>query len=166
MKRNRKIPTSLLIVLLCLAGMWGYARYWFWDQTDLGHQPPSKVYKKVFSADLPPGITQFQAAGISSLSGEVWMKFRVNDVDKALQLIWNNKKRAFSVTDRECPFLPSREDVRRSKYAKSVNWNTSFSAHAPEYFEFTFPENKSTGWVGTIILDRKQKTFYVHGGLL
>ncbi len=163
------IPRNTLIAVLLLLGA-GFAGFkwlqWsFWDATDLGHKPPAQVFKEVFHMPVPAGVTKLKIAGISSLSGHVWMRLNVTNVDAVIRAMKRNKALPVDGPTDDPNMLPERSWILKSEYAKAVGWNDVIRLKQPEYYEF--PSNTTgTGWTGVLIVDRKRRIIYVNGELL
>jgi hypothetical protein len=165
--RNAAITLSLLLAVLfaaCFAlGKW--LDWKLWDTTDLGHKLPTQVFQKVFHMPVPAGVTRLKIEGFSSLSGDVWMRLEVTNVDAVIRAMKRNKALPVHGPTDDPNMLPQNDWIRKSEYAKAVGWGDVVRLKQPEYYDF--PSNPpGTGWTGALVVDRKRKLIYIYGELL
>jgi hypothetical protein len=144
---------------------------WFWLRTsverhaDLSSRPPAEIFEWVFNIAPPAGVRELRVAGYAPFGGDVWMRFRADDVHSVLQALKNNSGKPLAGPDGEykvdwliqSPFPESRQRAR------SVGWEGISRIKAPEYYRF--PEPCDSGWNGMIVVDRERKLIFVAAGL-
>jgi len=155
----------LVIVAVFLAGKW---LQWSMQQRfDLGNKPASQVFRQVFLCPIPAGVSNLKIAGMSSLSGEVWMRFQVKDVHAFIVSMKSNRLMPLTLEADGLSYymLPTPSDAHRDHYAHAVGWNTVYQVKHPETYSYQ-SVSPGHGWFGPIVVDRAQKTVYIYGGLM
>ena len=130
---------------------------------DLSSEPTQKVFVQVFDVPPSPSIAAIRVAGYAAMSGEVWMRLQVNDVDAAL-LDLKHSKRGLIGPDKDYAdsMLPPTPTFQ--KYMHTVGWEDVKQVKSPEYYAFP-QEFGGKGWRGAIVVDRQRKLLFVEAGL-
>jgi hypothetical protein len=154
---------GLVFVGLCLAVVW--VVHSLHRLTDLGSRPVGYVFQQVFLIPMPPGVSDVRVSGMSSLSGEVWMRFRVADVHAFLVTLNRDRAMSFSAPGQSDDEIPSPSEAAHDPYAPGVGWTAVYAVRHPESYSFE-SDPPGHGWFGEMVVDREQKTVFVHGGLM
>jgi len=170
MRQSRPMFRLWFFVVLGIVASSLAVRWLQWSmqqRDDLGNKPASQVFHQVFLCPLPVGVSNLKIAGESSLSGEVWMRFQVRDVDAFLAAMKSNPLMPLTVEADGLSYylVPSQSDTHRDHYSRDVGWGAVYQVRHPETYSYqSAPPGR--GWFGPIVVDRSQRTVYIHGGLM
>lgn len=152
------------VVLVVLLSVIAWLSWSLRQRADLGNKPTRLVFNQVFGTPPPAGVYNLKVAGMSSLSGVVWMRFQVRDVHAFLA----DLRRDARVPVNGPPSIsgiPAQSEADRDPYSRAVGWDGVYSVRAPQHYDYgPLPEGR--GWIGEMVVDRGQRVVYVHGGLL
>lgn len=111
---------------------------------------------------VPSGVTDLRIEGISSLSGTFFMRAKVKDTNAFLRAFKNSKSLSLETSTRESdPYMAQPEKVHIIPYALSVGWEEVEKLKNAEYYAFS-----TAGWLGTLVIDRKNNVIYMNGNEL
>jgi hypothetical protein len=148
------------VLCTCILAIWGFGL--MARNADLGRKPPDKAFTQVFGILPPAGITDLKVAGLSHLSGEVWMRLRVRDVDAVLAEIKQRSPRGLKGPDKDLEVFPPFPSSR--EYTGAVGWEALKRVRKPQYYGFP-KQFGGSGWGGVIVVDRDRKLLFVQGVL-
>ena len=164
----RRLQTGFVVILV--AAFISAVPLAFWSikqQQDLGNKPPGLVFSQVFGIPPPAGVHDLRVAGMSSLAGEFWMRFRIDDAHLFLGVMRGNTLEPLTVSPMVLTAYvpPSRSEADGDHYAQEVGWDTVYAVGHPEYYVFE-SNSPGHGWIGQMVVDRAHGQVYVHGGLM
>ena len=165
MKRGsvRALSFSVAAIVLLLSVIawqrWSIQRQW-----DLGNKPVGLVFSRVFGVLPPAGAYNMKVAGMPSLSGVVWMRFQVRNIHSFLAALKHDARVPIN-GPHSIYAVPSQAEADRDPYSHAVDWDGVYQIRFPEHYDYG-PLPNGSGWFGEIVVDRSQRTIYVHGGLM
>lgn len=150
---------GLVIVILCL-------KVDLDRRADLGNKSAAFVFRTVLRCGVPTGISNLKIAGTSSMAGEVWIRFRSQNVHAVLTALRNTNGLtttgpAPSPDDIAMPSVATWSNAN-DRYKDAVGWQAIKSVKKPEYYGYEWSP-QGQGWFGIIAVDRQHGDFYIYG---
>src|SRR6187402_1593995 len=125
----------LTVVVVFLAGK--CFQLVFDNKIDLGNKPPDRVFRQVFCVTMPKGVTDVKIAGQSSLSGSVWMRFRVPDVHAFVAYMKQNPVMAFTDSDEpSSDVLSTEKEAGIDRYSRDIDWKPVYGLKHSQVYRF------------------------------
>lgn len=130
---NRKATFLAVGVIISVASAAVLLKRSFQQAIDLGAVPPAQAFTRVFKMPVPKGVSQLKVAGEAHLSGVVWMRFQVANMDAFLHSL---RKHGVVLEPADELWIHT-ANIRSSHYAAMVEWECALLIANPRRYRFS-----------------------------